>query len=78
MSPVNLLHTILLLVLRVFKSAKGLAINRNITRTGAISKMDKEQFETYLDHLDHPRQLKLSADVPSLYLLYREHMTRYV
>ena len=37
--------------------------------------MDDRQFAAYLDHLDHPKQLGLSANVTSLYFLYREHVT---
>ena len=39
--------------------------------------MDKELFSKYMEIVDHPTQLPLSADVSSLYTIYREHMTRF-
>ena len=39
--------------------------------------MDKELSAKYMEILDHPTQLPLSADVSSLYTIYREHMTRF-
>ena len=37
--------------------------------------MDDRQFSAYLDCLDHPKQLELTPNVTSLYLLYSEHVT---
>ena len=39
--------------------------------------MNSDQFAKYLEHLDHPEQLPLGHDVPSLYRLYQEHLTRF-
>ena len=39
--------------------------------------MNSDQFSKYLEHLDHPQQLTLGHDVPSLYRLYQEHMARF-
>ena len=39
--------------------------------------MDADQFAKYLDLLDHPKQLELSADEGSLFTVYREHLTRF-
>ena len=39
--------------------------------------MNSEQFAEYLTHLDHPTQLPLSANIPSLYWLYQEHVRRF-
>ena len=39
--------------------------------------MDAEQFSKYLDLLDPPRQFSLVADEASLYMVYREHITRF-
>jgi arylamine N-acetyltransferase len=39
--------------------------------------MDAEQFAKYLELVDHPAQLELMPDVVSLYIIYREHVTRF-
>ena len=39
--------------------------------------MNSDEFAKYLEHLDHPQQLPLGHDVPSLYRLYQEHLTRF-
>ena len=39
--------------------------------------MNPDQFSRYLEAVDHPRQLSLSPDEAGLYLLYREHITRF-
>ena len=39
--------------------------------------MNPDQFSRYLEAVDHPRQLTLRADQASLFLLYREHITRF-
>ena len=39
--------------------------------------MDKELFAKYMELVDHPTQLSLSANVTNLYTIYREHMTRF-
>ena len=39
--------------------------------------MDAGQFAKYLELVDHPAQLALMPDVASLYIIYREHVTRF-
>eukprot|EP00090_Calanus_glacialis_P013304 TRINITY_DN21940_c0_g1_i1.p1 TRINITY_DN21940_c0_g1~~TRINITY_DN21940_c0_g1_i1.p1 ORF type:complete len:294 (+),score=84.58 TRINITY_DN21940_c0_g1_i1:43-882(+) len=39
--------------------------------------MDTEQFAKYLELVDHPAQLALMPEVASLYIIYREHVTRF-
>ena len=39
--------------------------------------MDADQFQRYMDHLDHPPQLEQGADVKSLYWVYMKHVTRF-
>ena len=39
--------------------------------------MKSEEYEKYLTIIDHPIQLPVLPDISSLYLVYREHMTRF-
>lgn len=39
--------------------------------------MNAEQFSEYLELIDHPKQLPLSADLASLFTVYRAHLTRF-
>jgi len=39
--------------------------------------MDADMFARYLEIVNHPTQLSLSADIYSLYLVYRAHVTRF-
>jgi len=39
--------------------------------------MNSDQFDKYLELVDHPTQLHLLPDITSLYYIYREHVTRF-
>ena len=39
--------------------------------------MNADQFSKYLELVDHPGQCPLQADEASLFMLYRQHLTRF-
>ena len=39
--------------------------------------MNADQFSKYLELVDHPGQCPLQADEASLFILYRQHLTRF-